>query len=223
MRVHYGVLQAVEQLMRQVPGRRQEEGDEADACATWTPRDLAPFIISGLQADSVLGARVQQAALGIASNVFETLGKAALLPIVAQLTPAAQDMIRSRLEEEGEDLEDDDGGDGDEDCFELRGADCLCVTGVGLRPRPELSISKPNMTDGEECLMDEILEDTGLVFDGKDLSMKKKAYQSSIDEELTGLGLDGFDDDLDNLTTATSFAMAGVHGRIIEYDFPVLT
>merc|ERR1719201_1440499 len=95
MRVHYGVLQTVEQLMRQAPGRRVGEGDDADASTTWTPGNLCPFITSGLQADSVLGARVQQAALSIAVHAYQMLGKAALLPILEQLAPAAQDMLRS--------------------------------------------------------------------------------------------------------------------------------
>jgi hypothetical protein len=216
MRVHYGVLQAAEQLMRQAPGRRVDEGDEADASSTWTPPDLAPFIISGLQADSVLGGRVQQAALSIATNVYQTLGKAALQSIMEQLIPAAKDILCSRLEEEGEDMEDMDGGDGDEDCFELTGADSLCIMGVGLRPQRELLMSKPITTDREESLMDEILEDTGMVFDGQGLGkcIKKPSYRSSLEEELTGLGFDDIDDELDTLTTAESMTMPSFgHGH----------
>lgn len=209
MRVYYGVLQAVEMLMRQSPGRRDHEGDETDAVTTWTPADITPFIISGLNADSVTGARVQQAALGLATTVYTTLGKASLLPILEQLSPAAKDILVSRFEEEGEDLEDPDGGDGDEDCIELTGDDGLCVFGVGLRPNANLS--KSHTTDGEECLMDEILEDTGLVFDGQALT-KKRHTHSELDEELTGLGF--FDEDeLEQLPTATSMPELCLGGR----------
>lgn len=189
VRVHYGVMQAVEMLIRTTPARHQGEGNQSDEMVTWTATDVYPFIVSGLQADSVTGARIQQAAISLAINIYTTLGKAALLPILEQLSPAAKDILMSRLEEEGEDVEDMDGGDGDEeDCIELTGADSLCVMGVGLRPHQELSISKPNTTDGEEAFMDEILEDTGLVFDGKALG-KKQPMKSALDEELLGLGL----------------------------------
>jgi len=199
MRVHSGVLQAVEMLIKKSPARRDGEGDAVDAVATWTPADVAPFIASGLQADSVTGARVQQASLGLAMHIYMTLGKAALSPVLQQLSPAAKDLLVSRLDQEGEDIEDLDGGDGDEDCIELTGADSLCIMGVGLRPQPDLSVAKPNTTDNEECFMDEILEDTGMVMDGKGFG-KKHAQQSALDEELLDLGLD----DLEQLATATS-------------------
>jgi hypothetical protein len=196
VRVHCGVMQAVEILIRNAPGRQAGEGDHTDTVSTWTPADLFPFVKSGLHADSVTGARVQQAALGLAMNVYTTLGKAALLPVLEQLTPAAKDILVSRLAEEGEDLEDIDEADGDEDCIELSGADGFCVLGVGLRPHAEpCIISKMNVTtDGEECLMDAILEDTGLVFDGKALG-KKQPIKSALDEELLGLG--GFLDEVE--------------------------
>merc|ERR1719198_1427650 len=101
-------------------------------------------------------------------------------------------------------MEDLDGAEGDEDCIELTGADSLCIMGVGLRPHPSSSLSKPNTTDGEESLMDNILEDTGLVFGGQALD-KKETILSDLDEELTGLGLSSLeDDDLDQLDTDTS-------------------
>lgn len=200
MRVLSGVLQAVDMLIKKSPARRDGEGDAVDAVATWTPADVAPFIVSGLQADSVTGARVQQASLGLAMHIYMTLGKGALSPVVEQLSPAAKDLLVSRLEQEGEDIEDLDGDDGDEEeCIELTGADSLCIMGVGLRPKPDPSIAKPNTTDHEECLMDEILEDTGLVMDCKGFG-KNHASQSELDEELLDLGLD----DLEQLATATS-------------------
>jgi hypothetical protein len=186
MRVHYGVLQAVEMLIKKSPGRREQEGEKA-AVSAWTPVDITPFIVSGLQADSVTGARVQQASLSIAMSIYMILGKVSLLPALEQLSPAAKDILIARLEEEGEDMDEDMEGDGDEDCIELTGADGFCIMGVGLRPHPDMAISKPITTDGEECLMDEILEDTGLVFGGKDLAPKQKSL-SVLDEELKGLG-----------------------------------
>jgi len=192
VRVHHGVMQAVEMLIRKTPARHADEGDESDAVLTWTASDVSPFIVIGLHADSVTSARVQQAALGLSVILCTTLGKATLLPVLEQLSPAAKDILVARLQEEGEDFEDMDAADGDEDCIELSGEDGFCVLGVGLRPQLEPSMNKTNTTVHEECLMDEILEDTGLVFDGKDFG-KKQPLKSSLDEELQDLGLHNLD------------------------------
>lgn len=194
VRVHHGVMQAVDMLIRRTPARHADEGDESDAVLTWTATDVSPFIVIGLHADSVTSARVQQAALGLAVTLYTTLGKATLLPFLEQLSPAAKDILVARLQEEGENFEDEDGADGDEDCIELSGEDGFCVLGVGLRPQLDLSMSmtKANTTVHEECLMDEILEDTGFAFDGKDFG-KKQPMKSSLDEELQGLGLHNLD------------------------------
>jgi len=187
LRVHSGVLSVVAQLLRHFPGRREGEGDATDAVGTWSPSDINPFIISGLAVDAVTGARVQQAAVGIGLTVCTTLGKASLKPVVAQLSPAGQELLVSRLEEEGEDWEDDELGEEGDECIELTGADSLCVLGVGLKPQP--GWTKPSMTTvGEECFMDSILEETGLVFEGQ--SLGPKLYKTELDEELSGLGLD---------------------------------
>lgn len=188
VRVHHGVMQAVEMLIRKTPARQADEGDESDSVSTWTAADVSPFIVIGLHADSVTSARVQQAALCLSVILCTTLGKASLLPLLDQLSLAAKDILVARLQEEGEDFEDMDGADGDEDCIELSGEDGFCILGVGLQPQLDLSMTKANTTVHEECLMDEILEDTGLVFDGKDFG-KKQPMKSSLDEELQGLGL----------------------------------
>jgi len=197
VRVNHGVMQAVDMLIRKTPARHADEGDESDAVLTWTATDVSPFIVIGLHADSVTSARVQQAALGLSVILYTTLGKATLLPFLEQLSPAAKDILVARLQEEGEDFEDLDGADGDEDqdCIELSGEDGFCVLGVGLRPQLELSMSmtKANTTVHEECLMDEILEDTGFVFDGKDFGRGGSKIKSSLDEELQGLGLNNLD------------------------------
>lgn len=187
LRVHAGVLSVVAQLLRHFPGRRDGEGDASDAVGTWTPADINPFIVGGLAVDAVTGARVQQAAVGIALTVCTTLGKATLQPVVVQLTPAAKDLLVARLDEEGEDWEDDGDGDDGEECIELTGADSLCIMGVGLKP--QAGWTKPTTTTvGEECFMDSILEETGLVFEGQ--SLGPKLHKSELDEELSGLGLD---------------------------------
>lgn len=226
MRIHYGVLQTVEQLLRQSPGRKDGEGDETDAATTWTANDVIPFIVHGLHADTVTGARVQQAALGLAVDVYAALGKAPLLPVLEKLSAGAKEMLISRFEEEGDELEDLDGDEDDGDCIELTGAESLCILGVAIRPQTGQNLTKPKTTDCEESLMDDILEDAGLVMDGRGLN-KKPVRRSALDEELAGLGfdtLDGLDeDDLDRAVTCASMSELGIGGQRLRHNGAVLS
>eukprot|EP00747_Dinoflagellata_sp_TGD_P186221 gnl/TRDRNA2_/TRDRNA2_43141_c0_seq1.p1 gnl/TRDRNA2_/TRDRNA2_43141_c0~~gnl/TRDRNA2_/TRDRNA2_43141_c0_seq1.p1 ORF type:complete len:540 (-),score=101.55 gnl/TRDRNA2_/TRDRNA2_43141_c0_seq1:81-1700(-) len=186
MRTHAGVLDVTTQLLRHFPGRREGEGDnEADAVSTWTPSDIAPFIASGIAVDGVVGVRVQQAAVGLTVAVCHILGKSAVDPIVAGLSPAGQELLRGMLEdEEPPDDFDDDDEDGDGDVIEFTGNDAFGICGVGLKPT-----GKDAQTEREDCLMDDILEETGLVFEGKGLQTLAPSH-NAIDDELRGLGLD---------------------------------
>uniref|UniRef100_A0A7S1S9X9 Uncharacterized protein n=1 Tax=Alexandrium catenella TaxID=2925 RepID=A0A7S1S9X9_ALECA len=193
VRVYAGVLDVVTQLVRRFPGRRQGEGDESDAVGTWTPQDIRPFVVAGLAVDVVTGARVQQAAAGLAVAICETLGRAAVTPIIEGLSPAAQELVVSRLDDEALEDGDGEGEDDEEGVMELSGMDNLCVMGVGLRPPTSVQgvATKVVLTnDNEETLMDGILEDAGLVFEGQGLKVKPKTG-SVLDEELHSLGLDG--------------------------------
>jgi len=160
---------------------------------------VAPFVAGGAHADAVMGARVQQAAASLAVIVYTTLGKSSLAVITADLPESAKDMIWQKVEEEtGECAEDGDLEDPDDEAGggeELPGEGLdLCVTGVAIHVPKELKKVELTATDGvEETFMDEILEETGLVFQGKGLNVAhqpKDAFAASpLDEELRGLGL----------------------------------
>lgn len=189
MRVHAGVLDTATHLLRKFPGRQDGEGDESDACASWTPADAAPFIQEGIVLDELTGSRVQQAAVNLAVVVVETLGRAALDPYIKNLPEHAKELLASRLDELDDFLEDGDhhdAADGDLPC-----PDGLCVLGVGIRPAPMMGMSSPLTNHQEERFMDEILEEAGLVFEGQALKIPGKTKDNSVlDEDLTDLGLD---------------------------------
>mmetsp|Transcript_114148 Transcript_114148/g.355456 ORF Transcript_114148/g.355456 Transcript_114148/m.355456 type:complete len:463 (+) Transcript_114148:61-1449(+) len=151
MRVHAGVLDVVAQLVRRFPGRHVDEGDESDAVATWTPQDVRSFVVGGASVDGVTGARVQQAAAGLAVAICETLGKAAVKPMLEGMSPAAQEIVVSRLEVEALEDSDADGEDGEDGVMELPGVQNLCVMGVGLHPSaPAGPIAKGLTNDNED-------------------------------------------------------------------------
>jgi len=206
MRVHAGVLDAVNQLLRRFPGRRAGECDESDAAATWTVGDVVPFVSVGAQVDALTGTRVRQAAASLAVVVFITLGKRSLDEMMVQLPQPTQELVRMKIEQEtGELLEEDDGDDpgdeagigGESPCDVMEPLD-LCVTGRAI-PLPTQSPTQPfgelfNMDGQEENFMDEILEDTGMVFQGQGLSIHPIAKDSltinhQLDEDLRNLGL----------------------------------
>lgn len=196
LRAQAGVLDIVGQLLRRFPGRRAGEGDGANAVRSWTAADVAPFIISGITVDGVTGLRVQQAAVSLAVIVVDAFGKRALDPVMADLNPTAKDMLVARLEEERDGLSEDgegsngeDDDDDDGDVVELTGVDGLCILGVGLRPMGPKGVSL--MDQSEECIMDEILEATGLVFGGQALPSLLGPSESALDEDLRGLGFEG--------------------------------
>jgi len=194
MRMHAGVLEVVGQLLRRFPGRRPGEGDESDAVATWTPGDVEPFIAGGAAVDGVTGSRVQQAAAGLAVTVCETLGRAALEPLIRAMPGPAQEVVVSRLKDEALEDDDEDGEDDEDGIMDLPGVENLCVMGIGLRPpmAPQGPRSNGLTSHKEECIMDEILEETGLVFEGQGLKVAAQAKTgSTLDEDLRGLGLEG--------------------------------
>jgi len=202
MRVHAGVLDAVSQLLRRFPGRRSSEGDEP-AAATWSATEVAPFVVVGTQVDAATGERVRQAAASLAVLVYTALGKRSLDEVMAQLPEAAKDIVKQRIEEETGMLIDDgdfeDMGEEGDDCEEkvLGGQDVpdLCVMGVALKP-PSTAGQRANLVKTEvqeEDFMDEILEETGMVFQGTGLlnvnGKESSATNPALDEDLRKLGL----------------------------------
>jgi len=200
MRVHVGVLDVVGQLLRRFPGRHMGEGDESDSAAAWSPAEVQPFVTGGAHVDAVLGSRVQAAAAGLAVTVYTTLGKGSLDQVMVGLPVPVKELILEKIEEETGMVVDDGAPDdfeeepvGMDDLPEGEGLD-LCVTGVALRPPVHAHRAKISNTDGqEESIMDEILEDAGLVFQGGGLKVAQPkstvVVGDGLDDDLRMLGL----------------------------------
>lgn len=223
-KVHFGIIDTVSVLLQHFPGnRRCSAGDSDDevspsASEAWTQPDVAPFIVAGM--DDALGARVRNCAVSLAVVVHQTLGSEAMEPVLAGLRPAKQALLKQKFEE----CEDDLGGetregDDDEECDDDAGGeirpdlDGLMVCGKAVKaPSQGFAPELPGRVGGqdEECMMDGILEEAGMVFNGTAIASNeaKRLGQSfnfsspgtvdnyigddfwDLERELAGLGMD---------------------------------
>lgn len=185
-KVYNGVLDTVNFLVQHFPGRRvssrnlndDDDDEEIDDSATspaasWIAADIAPFIVPGM--DDSLGPRVRSTVIALAVTVYQTFGMEAMQPMLEGLRPAKQALLRQKFQE-SEDGEPEDyqriphcdrtsstmatPSDGLE-------VNDLMVCGnsvklAGAHPLLPGSMGDPD----EEDLMDGILEETGLVFNG---------------------------------------------------------
>lgn len=188
-----GTLDTVNFLLQHFPGRREDEGEEEDAMSTWTPSNISPFVVNGLKACAGLP-RVKNSAVNLAVSMHGTLGMKAVQPLLDSLRPAMRNVLKQKFaESEGEGgIMDSDMFDDDEcDVGIDLGADFdgLMVCGVGLKaPTPAAKSHANVLTDGEENFMDQILEETGLVFDGGgSIPIEQR---DALDDEIDGLGID---------------------------------
>lgn len=215
-KVHFGILDTVNFLLQHFPGSRGnchidedlDDDEEVDAHRasedSWTQHDIAPFIVAGME-DS-LGPRVRESAAALAVTVYQTFGTEAMKPILAELRPAKQALLRQKFEEfEGFEPE----GEDEEEGPELRPADLdgLVVCGSAIqRPRsvaaPRAAAQLPGCVDAEydeEFIMDGILEETGMVFNGtgmiSEAAASRRLPPGFIEEHLGLVGLDLDEDD----------------------------
>lgn len=191
-KIIFGVLDCVNLMLHHFPGRRAsdeaEEDDEADE-DSWTQNCIAPFVVAGM--DDSLGLRVRGSVLDLAVTAYQTLGGEAMEPVLAQLRPAKQQLLKQRFQES----EEDDGEDSIEIIDGQRGplpegrpktggafAD-LVICGVGAKSG-QSSQSCPLLPgcllegedeDNEDFLMDGILEETGAAFSSTGMMMHELA------------------------------------------------
>jgi len=164
-KVFFGILDTVNFLLEHAPSVKA-----VGAQLTWTQEDIEPFVTAGM--DDSLGPRVRTSAVTLAVTLRVTFGSEAVEPLLQKLRPAVQGVLRERFAEfdSDSDVEDDAAVAGD---FVPPPADLmsgLMVCGSAIRPiTPQVaSPSLPGSADidgeDEDYLMDEILEDTGMVF-----------------------------------------------------------
>lgn len=149
-------------------------------------QELAPFILAGL--DDCAGPRVRTCAVQLAGYVYGTHGFEAMEPILQRLRPAKQALLKSKFQEMDEDGAEEDDSEGEErpdlDGF-LVG--CAAVAANELDHSPS----------SEESLMDGILEDVGLVFQGEGIiheDPEKELDDSWLEEELLSFCVEPIDE-----------------------------
>lgn len=181
-KVHFGMIDTVAFLLQHFPGRKADDA-QAEA-SSWTLSEVTPFILAGME-DDALGPRVRNSAVALAVSVYQTYGSDAMQPLMARLRPAKQALLKQKFEDAEEDLggecrDDRDGAnpeeeDGD-DRPDLSGM-MICGKAVAKQSgKAKVNTRSPAPFEEEECLMDGILEDAGMVFSGSD--MIKEEYTS---------------------------------------------
>lgn len=188
-KVHFGVIDTACVLSEHFSARRSEEAPRSSE-DSWTAEDMAPLILAGL--DDSFGPRVRNAAVALAGVVFAALGAEALQPVLEQLRPAKQALLKSKfqeLEDDQQPPEDVDGEDG-EARPDLDGFLICSAAAPTVGPLPGAMPGSPSSGE-EECMMDGILEDAGLVFHGDGIvheDPERELDDSWLEEELMGFG-----------------------------------
>jgi len=197
-KVHFGVLDTVNYLLGHFPKGGRDKNPDPRAC--WTQEDIEPFVVAGM--DDVLGPRVRSSAVMLAVTLRASFGAAKVEPMIAGLRPAVQAVIREKFSEFDDDDDGSDEGDVCDGKFVAPPADLMaglviCGSaiklggGAGLGSATPLSRGSTPLLPGctnedvdEDCLMDEILEETGMVF-GKGAAAARARVQFNPQDTLS--------------------------------------
>lgn len=220
-KVYYGVLDAVNFLLQQFPGRRmssrnldddEEDEEVGDLGGSWTAADIAPFIAAGM--DDSLGPRVRSTVIVLAVTVYHTFGMEAMQPLLEDLRPAKQALLRQKFQE-SEDMDPEDfkrisaAGttasslaiapseprfSARNDCFNDMIVCGSAVKVVGGHPMLPGCLGDPD----EENLMDGILEETGMVFGGACILNEGFGHDERCSRPLQGIPRTLLEDDLED-------------------------
>lgn len=237
-KIHFGVIDTVTLLLQHFPARRGANAEKEANC--WTASGVTPFILAGME-DDALGPRVRNCACSLAVAVYQMCGSEAMQPLLSALRPAKQALLKQKFEEaekdlgdsckDDEDLDDDCDGDARPDLMGLMvcGKSVLKTSSqfgdIKGKSTPIPSLSGQSQDD-EEFLMDGILEDTGMVFNGSSITEAvsipgmcddlEDFFQ--IEQELAGLGLDmeGFNEQQALLSSLCDSGVRG-HKAVLVY------
>eukprot|EP00403_Amphidinium_massartii_P012180 CAMPEP_0178431384 /NCGR_PEP_ID=MMETSP0689_2-20121128/31818_1 /TAXON_ID=160604 /ORGANISM="Amphidinium massartii, Strain CS-259" /LENGTH=610 /DNA_ID=CAMNT_0020053291 /DNA_START=101 /DNA_END=1933 /DNA_ORIENTATION=+ len=183
----FGILDTVNFLVRHFPGHRsdrdsvviqEEDDDEAYSPSTsWTQDDVLPFVTAGMNDSN--GPRIRNCAVQLAVTVYATFGMEAVESMLGSMRPAIQALLRQKFKEyEEDDLEEFSAGPIRSSAIRPTGdamLDGLVVCGQAVQP-PKVA-RQPSLPGGiaeedEECIMDTILEDAGMVFGASNIVPK---------------------------------------------------
>jgi hypothetical protein len=203
-----GIVDAVGMLVERFPAKRMDsQDDDDDDAQMWCQEAVFPFIEAGL--DDIVGPRTRTIATKLAVTVHSTLGKEALQPLLEKVRPAIKNLLVQKFqEEEGQDDDEWEQPSGPllDSSVRLKQEDTmglmLCGTACKITAQqPEVvpsnmqysgrslvsadseSQSPSKFSDREEHLMDDILEEAGMVFG------KGDKVNMDMEDEILGLGL----------------------------------
>jgi len=202
-----GVVDCVNMLVEQFPGKRMDSDDDDDDVQMWSIDAVFPFIEDGLE--DIVGPRTRTIATKLAVIVHSTLGKEALQPLLAKVRPAIKSLLVQKFQEvEGQEEDDtweQPTGPLLDSSVRLRHEDTmgLVLCGMSMKissqsesacasiPYSERSVvnassagdSPSKFSDREENLMDDILEEAGMVFG------KGDKVHADMEDEILVLGL----------------------------------
>jgi hypothetical protein len=202
-KTHFGILDAAHFLVSHCPGQRGgdvDDGDDEADTAAWKLEDVAPLIVAGM--DDALGPRVRTGAIALAVTTYQTFGMEAMLPMLEGLRPAKQALLKQKFKEAetaGEFSEDSGSSIQPSSPRRIAELNALVISGTGMKPVSGTTLpplfSAPGMDD-EECFMDGILEEAGMVFGGGG-GIANDGYlgigdeeQMLLEQELRTLGMD---------------------------------
>jgi hypothetical protein len=221
-KVHFGVLDAASLLFDHFPASRanspeaksvDDDLDEDDedvvpqsSSNSWTLDDVIPFILAG--SDDTLGTRVRNSGISLAVIAYQAFGLEALEPTLKSMRPAKQAVLREKFKEvdtKPYEDEEDDGEEGDTRP-DLDGF-LICGSAMKLNSTAPQATLQASGTIGlsslapvdEDTLMDNILEEAGLVFNGSTIvneamrGLPHFGYEQDdyfLERELAELGLD---------------------------------
>jgi len=171
-KVHFGILDAVNVLLQRFP--RGHSLVESTPRLCWTQQDVMPFVIAGM--DDALGPRVRNSAVLLAVLLRATFGSQAVEPVLANLRPGVRAVLLDRFAELDGKEDTNDDSEGEMEDFEAPSADTMsglfiqgsAIKGLSRQCVMSLPGTVADDDDGvdDDCLMDNILEDTGMVFNG---------------------------------------------------------
>jgi hypothetical protein len=189
VKLHFGILDTVKHLL-------------TTAQESLQPADIACFISAGM--DDSLGARVRDCAVALAVLAYQVFGAQGVEPVLAKLRPAKQHLLRKKFE----------GSEEKETVSTINSSEYLDNIASGaLKPPPGYTLppirgSLPEEGDGddEEFLMDNILEEAGMVFSNTlgvfDIAFRPVGYDEDtarmemldesklLEAELLSMGID---------------------------------
>lgn len=176
-RVSFGIIDTVNVLLRHFLDTRTS--------ASWTQEEIVPFVLAGL--DDALGPRTRSCAIKLAVTLRLACGCEALQPVISAVRPS----IRLLLLEQFVHF-DDDNNASDDPCELSPGrADAvqgLVVRGTKVCVCPPIAL--PGANDDEEAFLDDILEETGMVFGTRPVGNPFEDLGDIENSDLSHIGAD---------------------------------